>query len=309
MIAVGVDVGKAFLDVAVHGQRGVQRYPNTAGGIVRLVKLLKKRRDVRIVVEATGGYEAATLEACAKAGLWIARVNPRQARDFAKATGQLAKTDALDARVLAEMVSVLLPRLRRHEPSAEWESELKSWLRRRNQVTGQIVTNTQQLAMTAPAVVRLMKKTLAALKQERVQIDAAMKALLDAHATPAIRSGKGMGPMFQASTLALLPELGRLNRQQIAKLVGVAPLNRDSGQSQGKRKIYGGRGQLRVALYMATLSAVRWDADLRAHYQQLRARGKVAKVALVACMRKLLCIVNARRRDELRASGELGWVP
>jgi len=307
MIAVGVDVGKAFLDVAVHGQRGVQRYPNTTGGIGRLVKLLNKRRDVRIVVEATGGYEAATLEACAKAGLWIARVNPRQARDFAKATGQLAKTDALDARVLAEMVSVLLPRLRRHQPSAEWESELKSWLRRRNQVTEQIVTNTQQLAMTAPAVVRLMKKTLEALKQERVQIDAAMKGLLDAHATPAIRSGKGMGPIFQASTLALLPELGRLNRQQIAKLVGVAPLNRDSGQSQGKRKIYGGRGQLRVALYMATLSAVRWDADLRAHYQQLRARGKVAKVALVACMRKLLCIVNARRRDELRASGELDW--
>jgi transposase len=107
--------------------------------------------------------------------------------------------------------------------------------------------------------------------------------------------------MFQASALALLPELGQLNRQQIAKLVGVAPLNHDSGQTQGKRKIYGGRGQMRVALYMATLSAVRWEPSLRAHYQQLRARGKVAKVALVACMRKLLTIVNARRRDELRA--------
>lgn len=305
MIAVGVDVGKAFLDVAVHGERGVQRHENTPAGISRLVRQLRKRGDVRIVVEATGGFEAAVLEACARADLWIARVNPRQARDFAKATGQLAKTDALDAQVLAEMVSVLQPRLRRHEPAADWESELKAWLRRRKQVTEQIVTNTQQLAMTAPAVVRLMRKTLEALKRERAQIDAALKDLLAAHATPAIRSGKGMGPIFQATTLALLPELGRLNRQEIAKLAGVAPLNRDSGQSQGKRKIYGGRGQLRVALYMATLSAVRWDAQLRAHYQQLRARGKVAKVALVACMRKLLCIVNARRRDELRASGEL----
>ncbi len=305
MIAVGVDVGKMFLDVAVHGERGVQRHNNTAAGVTRLVKQLAKRNDVRILVEATGGYEAVVLDACASAGLWIARVNPRQARDFAKATGQLAKTDSLDAQVLAEMVSVLLPRLRRHEPVSDWGNELKCWLRRRNQVTEQIVANTQQLAMTTPAVVRLMKKTLEALRRERVQIDAAMKALLDAHATPAVRSGKGMGPMFQATTLALLPELGRLNRQEIAKLAGVAPLNRDSGQSQGKRKIYGGRGQLRVALYMATLSAVRWDVELRAHYQQLRARGKVAKVALVACMRKLLCIVNARRRDELRASGEL----
>ena len=308
MIAVGVDVGKSFLDVAVHGERNVQRHKNTPAGISRLVKQLGKRSDVRIVVEATGGYEEAVLEACARAGLWIARVNPRRARDFAKATGQLAKTDALDAQILAEMVSVLLPRLRRHEPVAEWENELKSWLRRRSQVTEQIIANTQQLAMTAPAVVRLMKKTLEALKRERVQIDAAMKVLLEAHATPAIRSGKGMGPMFQATTLALLPELGRLNRQEIAKLAGVAPLNRDSGQSHGKRKIYGGRGRVRVALYMATLSAVRWDSELRAHYQQLRARGKVAKVALVACMRKLLCIVNARRRDELRAGGELAWI-
>ena len=124
--------------------------------------------------------------------------------------------------------------------------------------------------------------------------------LIRQHATPALRSSKGMGPMFQAASLALLPELGTLSRQQIAKLVGVAPMNRDSGQSQGKRRIRGGRAPMRVALYMATLSAVRWDPVMRAHYQQLRARGKVAKVALVACMRKLLTIVNARRRDELR---------
>lgn len=305
MIAVGVDVGKAMLDVAVHGEPKVQQFSNTPAGIGRLVKQLQKRGDVRIVVEATGGYEEAVLDGCAAAGLWITRVNPRQARDFAKATGQLAKTDALDAQMLAEMVSVLLPRLRRHMPSKPWENELKGWLRRRNQVTEQITATTQQMAMSLPAVRALMKKTLCWLKRERTTIDATMKQLLGAHATPAVRSGKGMGPMFQAAALALLPELGRLSRQQIAKLVGVAPLNRDSGQSQGKRKIYGGRAQMRVALYMATLSAVRWEPELRAHYQQLRTRGKVAKVALVACMRKMLGIVNARRRSELRAGVEM----
>lgn len=305
MIAVGVDVGKSFLDVAVHGERTVQRYKNTALGIAKLVSRLEKRVDVRIVVEATGGYEEAVLEACALAGLWIARVNPRQARDFAKATGQLAKTDALDAKILAEMVSVLLPRLRQHVAAKPWENELKGWLRRRNQVTEQITATTQQMAMALPAVRRLMSKTLSSIKRERAVIDGMLKQLLAEHATPAIRSGKGMGPMFQTAALALLPELGRLSRQQIAKLVGVAPLNRDSGQSQGKRKIYGGRAQMRVALYMATLSAVRWDPELKAHYQQLRARGKVAKVALVACMRKMLGIVNARRRTELRLDSQM----
>jgi transposase len=155
--------------------------------------------------------------------------------------------------------------------------------------------------MTLPAIRPLVRKTLAMLLREQTAVDTAIKALLQEHATPALRSSKGLGPMFQASMLSLLPELGQLGRRQIARLVGVAPLNRDSGQSQGKRRIYGGRADVRVALYMATLSAVRWEPAMKAHYQQLRARGKLAKVALVACMRKLLTIVNARRRDELRA--------
>jgi len=300
MIAVGIDVSKELLDLGVHQEAKLQQYKNTPAGIAKLVRDLRRREGVRILVEATGGYEEAVLAACAAGGLWICRVNPRQVRDFAKATGQLAKTDALDARVLAEMMSVLSERLRRHEPTSEWGNELKSWLRRRNQVTEQIIANTQQLAMALPLIARGMKQTLAALRRERTVIDVAMKQLLAAHATPAIGSGKGMGPMFQAALLALLPELGHLDRRQIAKLVGVAPMNRDSGKHQGKRTIYGGRAQMRVALYMATLSAVRWEPELKAHYQQLRARGKLAKVALVACMRKMLGIVNARRRTELR---------
>jgi len=313
MTAVGIDVGKAALDVAIFGELKVHRFSNTIAGIRRLIRLLQDREDVRIVVEATGGYEEAVLAACAEAGLWIARVNPRQARHFARAIGQLAKTDNLDARMLAEMVQAFHARLRAHVPLAPWQTELRGWLRRRHQITEAIRRTRQQLAMTLPAIrplvkktlpaIRpLVKKTLIALQREQTLVDAAMKQLLQAHATPAMRSSKGLGPMFQASVLALLPELGQLRRQQIAKLVGVAPLNRDSGQSQGKRRIYGGRAEVRVALYMATLSAVRWEPVMKAHYQQLRARGKVAKVALVACMRKLLTIVNARRRDELRGA-------
>ena len=300
MTAVGIDVGKRALDVAIFGEPKVHRFSNTVVGIRRLIRLLQDREDVRIVVEATGGYEEAVLAACAEAGLWIARVNPRQARHFARAIGQLAKTDNLDARMLAEMVQAFHARLRAHVPLAPWQAELRGWLRRRHQIIEAIQRTRQQLAMTLPAIRPLMKKTLIALQREQTLVDAAMKQLLQVHATPAMRSSKGLGPMFQASVLALLPELGQLRRQQIAKLVGVAPLNRDSGQSQGKRRIYGGRAEVRVALYMATLSAVRWEPAMKAHYQQLRARGKVAKVALVACMRKLLTIVNARRRDELR---------
>ena len=298
--AVGIDVGKAALDFAVDGASGVVRFSNTKVGIGKLVARLRKLEAPRIVVEATGGYEDALLQACCDAGLWICRINPRQARDFARATGELAKTDAIDAAVLALMARVFHERMRRHEVAPPWQRELRDWLRRRGQVVITLQAQQQQTALTSPAVRQLMTRTIAALKRELAAIDKTIKALLKQHATPALRSSKGMGPIFQATSLALLPELGRLTRQQIAKLVGVAPMNRDSGQSSGKRRIRGGRSPVRVALYMATLSAVRWDPVMRAHYQQLRARGKLGKVALVACMRKLLTIVNARRRDELR---------
>ena len=301
--AVGIDVGKAALDLAVDGVSAVVRFANTKVGIGKLVARLRKLEEPRIVVEATGGYEDALLEACCDAGLWICRVNPRQARDFARATGELAKTDAIDAALLALMARIFHERLRRHEAPQPWQRELRDWLRRRGQVVVTLQAQKQQTALTSPAVHLLMTRTIAALKRELAAIDAAMQALLKAHASPALRSSKGMGPIFQATSLALLPELGRLSRQQIAKLVGVAPMNRDSGQTTGKRRIRGGRAPVRVALYLATLSAVRWDPLMRAHYQQLRARGKLGKVALVACMRKLLTIVNARRRDELRAQG------
>jgi transposase len=305
MTAVGIDVGKAALDVAVDGVPGGVRYANTKAGIGKLVRQLGTLEAPRIVVEATGGYEDALLEACCDAGLWVCRINPRQARDFARATGELAKTDSLDAKLLALMARMFREQLRRHVAPLPWQRELRDWLRRRGQVVVTLQAQKQQAAMAPPAVRGLMARTVAALKRELAAIDLAMQALVKVYATPALRSSKGLGPIFQSSMLALLPELGRLSRRQIAKWVGVAPMNRDSGQNSGKRRIRGGRAPVRVSLYMATLSAVRWDPLMRAHYQQLRARGKLGKVALVACMRKLLTIVNARRRDELRAEGAM----
>ena len=308
MPGIGIDVSKATLDVAVDGQPGLQQFANSATGIRRLLRVLGKLSDVRIVVESTGGYEAALTEACAEAGLWITRINPRQARDFARATGQLAKTDALDAGVLAEMARVFHGRLRPYQAPPAWQAELKAWLRRRQQVLDALQRTRQQWDLAIPALRPLMRQTLAALKKELSAIDMHLAQITREHTTPALSSTKGLGPVFQTTILALLPELGRLSRQQIAKLVGVAPLNRDSGQMQGKRRIHGGRADVRIALYMSTLSAVRWEPALRDHYQQLRARGKMAKVALVACMRKLLGIINARRREELRGEA-IGALP
>lgn len=301
MRAAGIDVGKANLDLAVDGEPGVARFANNRAGVTKLVKHLAAKGAERVVVEATGGYEEPLLEACCDAGLWIARVNPRQARDFARATGELAKTDAIDARLLALMARMFGDRLRRHVAPPMWQRELRDWLRRRGQVVVLIQAQKQQAAMAPAAVRKLVARTIAALARELAAIEREMRALIQKHSSPALRSSKGLGPVFQATMLALLPELGHLNRREIAKLAGVAPMNRDSGQGQGKRRIRGGRSPVRVALYMATLSAVRWDPLMKAHYQQLRARGKLGKVALVACMRKLLGIINARRRDELRA--------
>ncbi|WP_225764313.1 IS110 family transposase [Stenotrophomonas sp. Marseille-Q4652] len=303
MRAAGIDVGKANLDLAVDGQPGVDRFANNRAGITKLIKRLEAMDVQRIVVEATGGYEEPLLEACCDAGLWIARVNPRQARDFARATGELAKTDAIDARLLARRAGMFGDRLRGHVAPPAWQRELRDWLRRRGQVVVLLQAQKQQAAMAPPEVRKLVARTVAALTRELAAIERSMKALIQEHASPALRSSKGLGPVFQATVLALLPELGHLDRRQIAKLTGVAPMNRDSGQGQGKRRIRGGRAPVRVALYMATLSAVRWDPLMKAHYQQLRARGKLGKVALVACMRKLLGIVNAKRRDELRMEG------
>jgi transposase len=306
MIGVGVDVGKRFLDLARYDDLKVIRFDNSAAGIARLIKHLVDGGELRIVLESTGGYEMAVLRALVRADLWVCRVNPRQARNFARAGGQLAKTDRLDARVLADMAHHLHTRLPRYVEPESWQTVLAAYVMRRAQVVCALQRQSLQVDRISDCALRTWaEKTLQALREELGALDQAIARLTAPHLTPAWTSLKGLGPVVQASLLSLLPELGRLSRQQIAKLVGVAPLNRDSGTLRGHRGIFGGRSHVRKVVYMAALVAVRWQPEFKAFYEQLRARGKPGKVALIACMRKWIVVLNARLRDEMNAAREL----
>jgi len=306
MLGVGIDVGKFTLDLARHDRVGGERFDNNPAGIARLLSCLSKWGPLWIVLEATGGYETPLLRALIQAGHAVSRVNPRQARNFARANGQLAKTDAIDARSLAQMAHCLHPRLHRHVEPDPQRALLAVHVSRRAQVVLALQQQTQQLQMlAAPGLRKLAQRTTGALRSELAALDRLIAGLTASLLTPAWRSIKGLGPVVQATLLGLLPELGSLSRQQLAKLVGVAPLNRDSGTFKGRRGVFGGRAPVRAVVYMAALVAVRWQPEFKAFYQQLRARGKPAKVALVACMRKLLVVLNARIRDERHQAGLL----
>jgi transposase len=299
MLGVGIDVGKYWLDLSRHDDRTVHRFRNNAAGIKQLIEHQSAWADVFVVLEATGGYEVPVLHALVQAGRAVSRVNPRQSRSFARASGQLAKTDTLDAIGLADMAHCMHQRLPRYVEPELWQSQLAAYVTRRSQLVLAIQQQEQQIAaFSLPALQKSAQRTLRALQNERAELEQQIIQLSTPRLTPAWRSLKGLGPVVQATLLSLLPELGALSRQQIAKLVGVAPLNRDSGTLRGQRHIFGGRARVRAVLYMATLVAIRWQPEFKAFYQQLRARGKVAKVALVACMRKLLVVLNARIRDE-----------
>lgn len=299
MIYVGIDVGKASLDMARHDVAKVDRFENTPAGISRLLARLREWQPALVVIEPTGGYEMPALRAMVAADISVSRVNPRQARNFARAQGQLAKTDAIDARMLADMGQCMDQRLTRYVEPQLWKSTLAAFVGRRAQVVQAIGQHERHLEhIELKELQRLAKRSIAALKRELATLDGRIRAICADHLTPAWQSIKGLGPVIQATLMAMLPELGSLSRQEIAKLVGVAPLNRDSGSLRGRRAVYGGRARVRSMLYMAALVAVRWEPEFKAHYQQLRGRGKLAKVALVACMRKLIVVLNARIRDE-----------
>lgn len=303
MLGVGIDVGKFGLDLARHDRVQTEHFDNDAAGIAALIGLLASWGPLWIVLEATGGYEMPLLRALVRLGHSVSRVNPRQARNFARASGQLAKTDAIDARSLAEMARCMHLRLPRYIEPTPWQDELAAYVARRAQVVLAAQQQAQQIAAMTVAKLRTRaQKTLRALRDELAELNRQIATLTGPHLTPAWRSIKGLGPVVQATLLGLLPELGTLSRQQLAKLVGVAPLNRDSGTLKGRRGIFGGRAAVRAVVYMAALVAVRWQPEFTAFYQQLRARGKPAKVALVACMRKLLVVLNARVRDEREQS-------
>lgn len=298
---VGIDVSKAALDVAVHGGI-VRQFANTKAGHRRLIAWLLPIEPRQVVLEATGGYEQDALDALSAAGFPVCRINPRQGRDFAKATGQLAKTDRLDAKVLAHMAQVM--ELIRYQPRAPWQRRLGEWCQRRRQVLQLMTSERQRLSTLAdPLLRRLAQAHLRSLAATLVTLDRGIREQLTAQpGIASLRTMKGVGPGLLATLASELPELGRLNRKAIAKLVGVAPMARDSGQQRGQRRIWGGRAVVRDVLYMAAMSACRHEPRLRVFYQSLRARGKAGKVAIVAVMRKLLVILNAQMRDTLLAN-------
>ena len=299
---VGIDVSKSWLDVHVHGLGHSARFGNTPVGYARLLAWLSPHALRLVVLEATGGYEQAALDALHAAGLPMVRLNPRQARDFAKATGQLAKTDTLDARVLAQMAAVL--ELMRYQPAEPWRRQLAQYRQRRAHLVMLLQQERQRLSQLSDAWLQQQARTAVRHWQKMLgEVDARIAGQIAAQSDLAVlRQVTGVGPVLLATLAAQLPELGRVDGKAIAKLVGVAPLARDSGSMRGARSIWGGRASVRQALYMGGLVAVRFHPDLRTFYQRLRAQGKVAKVALVAAMRKLLVILNAKMRDQMAAT-------
>lgn len=303
MKGIGIDVCKARLDVVAYGEPAVLSFDNDAKGHRSLLAWLAQQGKIKVLLEATGGYEQAVLAAIGAAGVWICRINPRQVRDFAKATGQLAKTDALDAQVLAQMVTVLGQSLKPYLPSQSWRDELAMLTKRRLQVHAMLLDSRRQLALIKnKALLALAKPSQQALNKELKALEHTIQQKTQDHLPKALTSMKGIGPVMRSSLLALLPELGSLNGKAISKLVGVAPLNCDSGKMTGTRHIWGGRAALRQGLYMAALSAIRYAPEIRPFYQRLKATGKPGKVVIVACMRKMLVILNARVRDEMQAN-------
>lgn len=301
LLAAGIDVSKARLDVDFSDDRGAFSTDNDPVGQARIVQALKHAGASRIVLEATGGYERAVVAELAAAGLPVVVVNPRQVRDFAKATGRLAKTDAIDAKVLALFAIAIQPPLR---PLDDQQTQaFAELLTRRRQLIQMRVAESNRLAQardrrvrkSIEGVVKLLERQITAIDDEidrHIQNSPIWKAK-----EQLLLAVEGVGPTTARTLLAELPELGTTSRQQIAALVGLAPFNRDSGKMRGKRTIVGGRAPVRNVLYMATLTATQRNPVIRKHYQHLLDQGKRKKVALVACMRKLLTILNAMLRD------------
>jgi transposase len=304
-IFVGIDVSKARLDVAIRPTGEKESVANDKAGIKTLIKRLEKIQPEAIVLEATGGFERLLMHALVSAELRVAVVNPRQVRDFAKATGQLAKTDRIDAEILARFGEAVRPQL--HPLPDAVTLELRALTARRRQITEMIVAETNRLAPASKTVTKRIEAHIRWLQSELEQVDKDLDRSIR-HSPiwkeneDLLRTVPGIGPVISRTLLAELPELGELNRKQISALVGVAPFNRDSGTLKGRRSIWGGRASVRAALYMAALVASRRNTVISAFYTRLRPAGKRPKVALVACMRKLLTILNSMIKHKTRWS-------
>jgi len=293
---IGIDVSKDTLDVASYASNKKWQFSNNDNGISQLIQKLHESAAALVVMEATGGYETPSAYALHRAGIPCAIINPREVRDFAKATKKLAKTDALDARVLAHFAAVIKPEPR--PISDDKAEELEAILARRRQIVNMLTAEKNHLHTARKPVKEEIKDHIAYLERKLTDIESNLQGRIQESPVKRIndellRSVPGVGPTLSVTLLVDLPELGTLSGKQIAALVGVAPLNRDSGAFRGKRKVWGGRGQVRAALYMATLTATRYNPIVRQFYVRLCEMGKAKKVALVACMRKLLVILNS----------------
>ena len=295
-IFVGIDVAEATLVIACRPSAEGWQATNDPEGISVLVQRLQSLSPTLVVLEATGGVELALVAELGAAGLPVVVINPRQVRDFARATGRLAKTDRIDAEILAQFAEAVRPVPRPlPDPAAQ---ELSAFLARRRQLIEMLTAERNRLRRAARLVHPSITEHIQWLERQLDAIDHDLAGLI--HSSPLwrekedlLRTVPGVGPVVASTLVAGLPELGCLNRKQIAALVGVAPLNRDSGTFRGRRTVWGGRGQIRSALYMAALTASRFNPRIRSFYQRLVDTGKPCKVALVACMRKLLTILNA----------------
>ena len=296
MFGIGIDVSKDRLDVAVHEQQ-FRHFSNSKRGFEALVRWLQKWPAKQVVLEASGGYEQAALDALHEAGLPMVRINPGRARSFAKATGQLAKTDRIDAMVLAQMAHLL--KHTRYTPAAPWQRKLAEFsLRRRHLVQMRSSEKQRMRAFSEPVLQVMMNSQLEYLDEQiRVLDKAIAEQLRNQPSWNSLVEMKGVSTVVMTTLACELPELGKLSGKAISALVGVAPMNRESGSWQGHRRITGGRAVVRQALYMAALSACRYEPQLRNFFKSLKAKGKPGKVALVAVMRKMLVILNARKRD------------
>ncbi|MEO7838639.1 MAG: IS110 family transposase [Anaerolineales bacterium] len=299
---VGIDVSKDRLDIAVLGQKQIIQVANTKKGITAYKKRMGQFKPKLIVVEATGGYEEAVVLELFAAGMPVALVSPQRVRQYARARGLLAKTDSLDAQNLAEYGMNIQPRL--VVAKSEEGRRLSAMVGRRRQLGNMHKAEKNRLRMAPAEIKASLQKVIACLEAEVERLDGEIGKFMNEHADfqaqeKLLRSAKSIGPVTAATLLADLPELGKLDRKKIAALVGVAPMNYDSGRKRGYRKTKGGRGEVRSILYMSTLVATRYNPLIQTQYQQMLKRGKLKKVALTACMRKFLTILNAMVRDKV----------
>jgi transposase len=297
---VGIDVAKDHLDIAVRPAGRSWQVNNDRRGRAQLRRKLTAIAPALIVLEASGGYELATADELSLAGLPVRVVNPRQVRDFARGTGRLAKTDPIDAKVLAHFADVVRPSPR--PQPGKHARRLAALVLRREQLVEMVTAERHHLAQADSCVQDLIKAQICQLKEAQAAIEAQIAEVVSSDAdwrerAAILRSAKGVGPVLTQILIAGLPELGSLDSKQIGLLVGVAPLNHDSGHFKGKRTIWGGRARVRSVLYMAALVASRRNPVIKPFYERLIARGKLKKVALVASMHKLLIILNAMVRD------------